>query len=347
MQTAPLLYEAYIATGKVKHVFVQHPLDSLHPKARPAAEAALCASRQGAAAFWEYHEILFEKASEWGGQENLTEIFAGYAKEMGLDTEAFVSCVESRETADQVQAELQRGDAQGVGGVPAFFINDWFISGAYPFEAFEEVIEKALVGEHPAPTPTPLPEGKTVFDASPDRPGYTFGGDAYFGSADAPLALVAFTDFSSVDNRAFVIDTWPGLAKDYVETSKVRLVIKYFPATNVAAAFAAAVAAECAGEQGNYWGMYDALFEEQAEWTQAADVQSALLDLAREVGLVEADFQACVGEGTAAEKVNADLSIAMQNSFPPAPQFFVFSATQGGYAPAETLRQSLDEFAPQ
>jgi len=293
------------------------------------------------------HDRLFAGASEWGSLENPGAKFKEYAAELKLDGAKFATCVDTRETAAQVQAEQDRGTAKGISGTPAFYVNDWFLSGAYPFEGFQEVIEKALSGQHPPPTPTPLPAGKTVFDASTDRPGFTFGGDAYLGSADAPLALVAFVDFSSGDNRTFVVDSWPALAKDYVDTNKVRLVIKYFPAVDVAAALPAAVAAECAGEQGNFWGMYDALFEKQAEWTKAADVPSALLELAGEVGLVKADYEACVSKGTAAEKVNADLAIALQNSFPPAPQFFAFSATQGGYAPAATLGESIDQLLSQ
>ena len=90
------------------------------------------------------HERLFETASEWSGQENLTEKFTEYAADLGLDADAFVACLESGETAAQVQAELEQGQASGVSGVPAFFINDWFVSGAQPFEVFEEVIERKL-----------------------------------------------------------------------------------------------------------------------------------------------------------------------------------------------------------
>jgi protein-disulfide isomerase len=307
----------------------------------------VCAGKQGAEAFWAMRDRLFATTSEWGSLENPAEKFKEYAAELKLDGTKFATCVDTRETAAEVQAQQDMGTAKGVSGTPAFYVNDWFLSGAYPFEGFQEVIEKALTGQHPPPTPTPLPEGKTIFDANPERAGYTFGGDAYQGSPDAPLALVAFVDFSSADNATFVVDAWPGLAKDYLDTNKVRLVIKDFPAPDVASAFPAAVAVECAGQQGNFWALYDLLFEKQAEWTRAADIQSALQELAGEAGLTEADFVACMNEGTVAEKVTADQAIALQNSFPPAPVFFLFSATQGGYAPAETLRESIDELLAQ
>jgi protein-disulfide isomerase len=90
------------------------------------------------------HERLFETTGEWSGQENPTEQFKEYAADLDLDTDAFVVCLESGETSAQVQAEFEQGLAGGVQGVPAFFINDWFLSGAQPFEAFQETIEAAL-----------------------------------------------------------------------------------------------------------------------------------------------------------------------------------------------------------
>lgn len=347
MQTGPLLYEAYIATGKVKHVFVQHPLDGLHPQARPAAEASLCAGNQGAKAFWDFHELLFERVSEWSGQADLTDKFREYAEELGLDGGALVACVESGETADQVQAELEQGEALGVQGVPAFFINDWFLSGAQPFEAFQEAIEKALRGEHPPPTPTPLPPGATPFDANPAQPGYTYGGDAFRGSSDAEIGLVAFIDFQSAENRTYLLEVWPDVEETYVEPGKVRLIIKHFPAPDQDSAFNAAEAAECAGQQEAFWAMHDLLFEKQDEWGQAEDVVATLKEYAAELDLDTGGFAACLDEGQTEAKVNRDLAIALQSQFPPAPQFFAFKGQQGGYVPADKLQEAIEELLAQ
>jgi len=347
LQTGPLLYEAYIATGKVKHVFVQHPLDSLHPQARQAAEASLCAAKQGAAAFWAMHDLLFEKVGEWSGQEDLTERFKGYAAELGLDVEAFAACLESGETAAQVQAELERGEALGVRGVPAFFVNDWFISGAQPFEVFQQVIEAALRGEHPTPTPTPLPPGVTPFDPNPEQPGYTYGGDAFCGSEEAEISLVAFVDFQSPENRQFFLEEWPGLEEKYVEPGKLRLIIKHFPAADHVPAFKAAEAAECAGGQGAFCPMYELLFQRQEEWSQADDVPAVLKGYAAELGLNLDAFAACLDGGRTAGKVRQDFDIAQQNRFPPAPQFFIFKGRQGGYVSRDQLQEVIEQFLAQ
>ena len=319
-------------------------MDSLHPNARPAAEAALCAAKQGAEAFWAMHEHLFETVGEWGSQENTAELFKGYAAELGLNTDAFAACIESRETAEQVQAELERGVAAGVEGTPAFFVNDWFVSGAQPFEVFQQTIEAALRGEHPAPTPTPLPPGATIFDPNPEQPGYTYAGDAFCGSDEAEVSLVEFVDFQSPENRQHFVEEWPELEKEYVEPGKVRLIVKYFPALDHIQGFTAAEAAECAGQQEAFCSMYDLLFQKQDEWSQVEDVTAVFKGYAAELDLDAGAFATCFDEGQTADKVIQDFSIGQQNQFPPAPLFWIIKGEQGGNVPPDQLQEAIEQF---
>lgn len=328
-------------------MFIQHPLDTLHPQARSAAEASLCAAKQGAPAFWAMHDLLFEKRTEWSGQENLTERFTEYAADLGLNTDAFVACLESGETAAQVQAEYEQGEALGLDSVPAFFVNDWFISGAQAFEVFEQAIEAALRGEHPPPTPTPLPPGVTPFDANPGRPGYTYSGDAFRGSSEAEVFLVEFIDFQSPENRKHFLEAWPELDEKYVAQGKVRLITKHFPAADHTQGFKAAEAAECAGQQEAFWDMYDLLFQKQEEWSQADDVSATLKGYAAELDLDLEAFSVCLDEGQAKDKVNQDFAIGQQNQFPPAPQFFIFAGQLGGYVPAGQLQEAIEQLLAQ
>lgn len=294
-------------------------------------------------AYWTMHDLLFEKMREWSGKENLTEIFKGYAAELGLDTKAFVACLESGETAAQVQSELERGEALGVSGVPAFFINDWFISGAQPFEVFQETIEKALRGEHPPPTPTPLPPGVTPFDPNPARPGYTYSGDAFCGSEKAEIVLAVFVDFQSAENRDHFLKEWPELEKKYVDTGKVRLMVKHFPTLDHEKGFIAAEAAECAGQQGAFCAMYDLLFSKQEEWSQAEDVLAQLKKYVAELDLDAAAFATCLDEGQTVDKVMEDFVIGQDNQFLPAPQFFIFKGELGGYVPLDQLQEAIEQ----
>ena len=80
-------------TGKVRYVFMDFPLTSIHPEAPLAAEAARCAGDQDA--FLEMHHVLFERQGEWSGRADAGQVFAGFAGELGLEEASFTQCLES------------------------------------------------------------------------------------------------------------------------------------------------------------------------------------------------------------------------------------------------------------
>jgi len=131
----PDLLDTY--EGQIRYIVRHFPLVGIHPAAAGAAEAAVCAERQGA--FWEYHDLLFAQ------EQGLTpESLRSYAEDAGLDQGAFQECLESGEPTRVVQEDIQRGAAYGVRGTPAFFINGRVIFGAQPLEAFRRTIDAAL-----------------------------------------------------------------------------------------------------------------------------------------------------------------------------------------------------------
>ncbi len=121
---------------RVEIVFRHFPL-SFNQFAEKAAEASECARNQGK--FWEYHDILYQK-QEFLSKDALNR-YAGY---VGLDTEKFAQCLSSGEMAGQVKADFEEGTAKGVSGIPTFFIGTQVITGAQPFSAFKEAIDRAL-----------------------------------------------------------------------------------------------------------------------------------------------------------------------------------------------------------
>ena len=123
--------------GKVRFVFRHFPLDRIHPQARGAAEAAACAAEQGK--FWEYHAALFAD----GAQLDRAGLDAAATK-TGLDGAAFKACVDERKTQALVEADLKAGEAAGVSGTPAFFINGIPLRGALPIDDFKKVIDAEL-----------------------------------------------------------------------------------------------------------------------------------------------------------------------------------------------------------
>jgi protein-disulfide isomerase len=126
--------------GKVRFVFRHFPLDRIHPQARGASEAAACAAEQGK--FWEYHAALF------AGNADLDRTgLDAAATKAGLDDAAFKTCVDTRKTQALVEADVKDGEAAGVSGTPAFFINGIPLRGALPLEEFQKVIDEELAAK--------------------------------------------------------------------------------------------------------------------------------------------------------------------------------------------------------
>lgn len=126
--------------GKVKFVYRDFPISSIHPHAQKAAEAGECAHEQGA--FWKMHDKIFENQEVWssvGPPE-----FKKYAREIGLDAAKFDSCLDSGKYKDEVEKDLKDGTAAGVTGTPTFFINGQRLVGAQPLSAFVSMIDAEL-----------------------------------------------------------------------------------------------------------------------------------------------------------------------------------------------------------
>ena len=130
----------YVDEGKVQMVFKHFAF--LGPESQWAAVASECAADQGK--FWEYHDKLYNsQQGENQGAFNKDKLIA-FGEELGLDAITFAACVNDEATLARVQADTEEGQQLGVRGTPNFFINGRPLSGALPFEQFQQVIEQAL-----------------------------------------------------------------------------------------------------------------------------------------------------------------------------------------------------------
>lgn len=111
----------FVDTGKVRYVYYDFPLVSIHAHAFLAARAARCANDQGR--FWEYHDRVFAGQNSWAfSQSAPVGEFTQYATDVGLDVNAFTSCLRSDRHADVVTANQLLGDQLGVSGTPTVFV---------------------------------------------------------------------------------------------------------------------------------------------------------------------------------------------------------------------------------
>lgn len=293
LQTLPQLMQNQIAAGEVVLIYYDFPLTSIHFQAEPAANAARCAGDQSAAAFWEMHDILYARLSEWNSRR-APEFFLSYAAELGLDMVAFADCVENNTHLDAVRADTALGVSRGVSSTPSFFINDQPLIGAQPVDVFNQAIATVLNGgeltaaqaaNQPPPTPTPVP----ISDE---------GVAARLGSPDAPYTIVEFTDFGCAPCARYAADTLPKVVELLIESGQVEYILKESPNAARPESQLAAVAARCAGEQEAYWPMHEALFATQEVWVGDSGTAGAYFNtLAVDLGLDEAAFSGCLDSG--------------------------------------------------
>ncbi len=135
-QTFGQIDDTYIKTGKVKFIYRDFPL-SFHQNAQKAAEASECAKDQGK--FWEMHDKLFTDGVAGG-----VGSFKQFARDLGLNGETFNTCLDTNAKRGEVQKDFQDGQRAGVQGTPGFFVNGQEVSGAQPFQVFQQIIEAEL-----------------------------------------------------------------------------------------------------------------------------------------------------------------------------------------------------------
>lgn len=143
-------------------------------------------------------------------------------------------------------------------------------------------------------------------------------GDPVKGSPDARLALVEFTDYQCPFCGRHAKSVMPQVLKAYVDSGKVRYVIRDYPLPFHKEARNAAYAAHCAGEQGKYWEMHDVLFS-----NQKALARDKLSEYAGSLELDVAAFNECVDSGRYADKVDDSMKDGARATVQGTPSFVV------------------------
>lgn len=144
--------------------------------------------------------------------------------------------------------------------------------------------------------------------AAPSQAGFkatdiTIGDAPYMGDASATVTLMEFSDYDCPFCRRHATQVMPELVKNYVDTGKLKYVMRENPLAMHPNAMGAAQAALCAGEQGQYWQMHDKLFANQRQLA----VEN-LKVFGTELGLDSAAFDACLDSGNYEKRVNDDIA---------------------------------------
>lgn len=136
---------------QVRVYFKDFPLTSIHPWAKPAAIAGRCVFREKPAAFWEYHDWIYNNQQQIT-PENLKEKVLGFAKEKGLDSVPLTACMDTKATEKEVDRELAEGKALGINSTPTMFLNGRRFAGQVAWPQLQQIIDFELNYQktHPA-----------------------------------------------------------------------------------------------------------------------------------------------------------------------------------------------------
>jgi protein-disulfide isomerase len=168
--------------------------------------------------------------------------------------------------------------------------------------------------------------------------------DPVIGKADAPVTIVEFSDFQCPFCRRFYEDSYGQIKKDYIDTGKVRLVFRDYPLPFHEAAKPAAMAAQCANDQGKFEAYHDKIFEEQAK-KGTGTVQFTVADLkawAVQIGLNAGTFNSCLDSQKYAAEVDADTEAAGNAGVSGTPSFFVNGTLVVGAQPYSTFQAAIE-----
>lgn len=167
-----------------------------------------------------------------------------------------------------------------------------------------------------------------------DAPAY---GEMVLGPDTAKVTVIEYASATCPHCAAFHNETFGTLKKEYIDTGKIRFVLREFPHND--AALAAFMVARCAPKE-KYFPLIDVFFATQPEWTQSP--QEGLYKIAQQAGFTKESFEACLKNETVAKDILAVRSKAEGFGVTGIPTFFVNGERYGGENTIEAFRAKID-----
>jgi protein-disulfide isomerase len=162
------------------------------------------------------------------------------------------------------------------------------------------------------------------------------------GSANAPVWVIEVSDFQCPYCKQWHDQTYNAFLDRYVKTGKARLAYVNFPLTSHVHAWPAAESAMCAGAQGKFWPMHDALFATQTHWEATSSPTPVFDSLAQANGLDMQRWRDCVRSGKMKPLIAADQDRATRAGASATPSFMIGDKILTGAQSLEDLRQAID-----
>ena len=164
--------------------------------------------------------------------------------------------------------------------------------------------------------------------------------DAVKGDEDAPVTMIEFTDYECPYCESYFTEAYDKIIKNYVDTGKVKYVVRDFPLPFHEKAIPAANAAECAKEEGGdemYFKYHDLLFKNQT----SLSIEN-YKKWAGELGIDQAKFDACVDENRFKDEIEADMTEGQSYGVQGTPAFFINGILVSGAMPYASFEQAIE-----
>jgi protein-disulfide isomerase len=143
-RTFPIVMNEYVKTGKVRLAYVNFPL-SQHRNAKPASNAAMCASAQGK--FWQMHDALFATQEKWDGLRDASAHFEELATKQGVNIAEWKSCMSSRILQPLIDGDMDRAKRASVQSTPSFIVGGKLVEGNLPPAEMRKAINDAIAAK--------------------------------------------------------------------------------------------------------------------------------------------------------------------------------------------------------
>jgi protein-disulfide isomerase len=163
--TEPEIRARLVQPGIIRYRYIDFPLD-IHRNTWNASRAAACADEQGK--FWEMHDAIFQSQDRWNGEatSNPDKVFKQLAKQLGLDTDKFDDCVDSKKYQAKIQSHLKLAEERRLDGTPTFIIGDKSVTKGLSYDQFKQMVDAALAKQRrdstAAKTTAPAANGATT-----------------------------------------------------------------------------------------------------------------------------------------------------------------------------------------
>lgn len=138
-ETFPTIESEYIKTGKVRWIFFNLPIPSIHANAVAAAEFAVCAGAQGK--FWPVHNMLYASQDQWELLKDPVPFFQSKMTSLGLRPDEMNGCLQSGRGTAMVKDDVAGAQRSGAQSTPSFYIEGGMMAGAQPIEVFRHILD--------------------------------------------------------------------------------------------------------------------------------------------------------------------------------------------------------------